>query len=80
MTNPRPLKPTEVILIIYVLMKEGIKGIEMVVPNDENAFNGLSHDKPHYEITIDASLLSWGAILNGISTGDIGCMTSLYII
>ncbi len=39
------------------------------VSNVETAHKRLSHDKPLHQITIDASLLGWGAECNGISSG-----------
>ena len=36
---------------------------------NENSGNVVSHDKPQYTITTAASLLGWGAVPDGISTG-----------
>ena len=70
-TNPKPLKPIEVILMhtCRSLSKEASKELKWWIANVENAFNVVSHDKPQYTITIDASLLGWGAVLDDISTG-----------
>ena len=52
------------------LSKEASKELKWWIANVEIAFNVVSHDKPQYTITTDASLLGWGAVMDGIFTGE----------
>ena len=39
------------------------------IANVETTYNVVSYDRPQHEITTDASLLGWGAVMDSIPTG-----------